>query len=431
MSSGVSKKGSTKNIKRNSSNKKEVFKLEVCRACGSSNLLLFLQLGPTPAPNGFLKAHDRHKAEKFYPLDVCFCQDCGLVQLAHVVSPKIMFKNYVYIPSTSETMRNHFSGLASDAIKKAGAKENDLVVDIGSNDGTLLKSFKSHGMKILGIDPAENLVKKANHEGVNTVCALFTNKIAKEVKKKYGKAKIITGTNVVAHVHDLDDFLEGIKTLLSDDGFFICEFPYLIGLLKGVEFDTIYQEHLSYFSISPFYKLLTRHGLTLVDVQRLAIHGGSVRVFVSKKPIKQSMRVKELLKLEEKEGILKPETYLKFRRKVDKVRHELVQLLWGLRMKNKSVVGYGASAKGNIILNYCRIGPETLDYVVDSIPYKQGKFTPGMHIPIFPEEKLLKDQPDYTLLLAWNFADEIIKKQAEYRKRGGKFILALPKLTIV
>lgn len=412
-------------------NTNEVFKLEVCRACASSNLLLFLQLGPTPAPNGFLQAHHRHQAEKFYPLDVCFCKDCGLVQLAHVVSPEIMFKNYVYIPSTSETMRNHFSGLASDAIKQADAKENDLVIDIGSNDGTLLKSFKSKGMNILGVDPAENLVKKANQEGVPTVCALFTNKVAKEIKKKYGKAKIITGTNVVAHVHDLNDFLEGIKTLLLDDGFFICEFPYLIGLLEGIEFDTIYQEHLSYFSISPFNNLLKRHDLTLVDVKRLSVHGGSVRVFVSKKPLPQSLRVKNILKLEKKKKILKAETYLKFRKKVDKVRHELVQLLWTLRMKNKKIVGYGASAKGNIILNYCRIGPETLDYVVDSIPYKQGKFTPGMHIPIFPEEKLLEDQPDYTLLLAWNFADEIIEKQSEYRKRGGKFILALPKLTVV
>ncbi len=411
--------------------KKEVFKLEVCRACDSSNLLLFLQLGPTPVPNGFLKAYHRHRAEKFYPLDVCFCQDCGLVQLAHVVSPKVMFKNYVYIPSTSETMRKHFAGLAKNAIEKTNAKKGELVVDIGSNDGTLLKVFKSLGVKILGVDPAENLAKKANQEEVETICALFTKELASKIKKKYGPAKIITATNVVAHVHDLHDFLEGIKTLLSGEGMLIAEFPYLIDLIEKVEFDTIYQEHLSYFSITPFEKLLKKHDLYLVDVQRLPVHGGSVRVFVSKKPKNSSQRVKKLLQLEKKKGILSSQTYLKFRRKIDKVRHELVQLLWRLRLENKQIVGYGASAKGNIILNYCRIGPETLDYIVDSIPYKQGKFTPGMHIPIFPELKLLKDQPDYTLLLAWNFADEIIKKQTEYRKKGGKFILAIPKLTIV
>lgn len=411
--------------------KKEVFKLENCRACGSSNLLLFLQLGPTPVPNGFLKAHHRHKAEKFYPLDICFCRDCGLVQLAHVVSPQVMFKNYVYIPSTSETMRSHFGKLAANAIKKTNAKEQDLVVDIGSNDGTLLKSFRLKKMKILGIDPAENLVKKANQEGIKTICALFSRQLAKEIKKEYGPARIITATNVVAHIHDLHDFLEGIKLLLSDEGLFISEFPYLVDLIEKVEFDTIYQEHLSYFSITPFEKLLGKHKLNLMDVQRLPIHGGSVRVFISGRPAKASSRVRKLLQTEKQKGILRPQTYLKFRRKVDKVRHELVQLLWGLRLKNKQIVGYGASAKGNIILNYCRIGPETLDYIVDSISYKQGKFTPGMHIPIFPEEKLLKDQPDYTLLLAWNFASEIIKKQAEYRKRGGKFIFAIPKLTIV
>ena len=411
-------------------NKKEVFRLEICRSCGSRDLLLFLQLGPTPVPNGFLKAHQRHKAEKFYPLDVCFCKDCGLVQLAHVVSPKVMFKNYVYIPSTSETMRNHFAGLAVNVLKKTNV-EGDLVVDIGSNDGTLLKSFQSHNMKTLGIDPAENLAKKANQEGIKTVCALFTKKLAKKIKKRYGEARFITATNVVAHVHDLHDFLEGIKILLSDKGLFIAEFPYLIDLIERVEFDTIYQVHLSYFSITPLEKLLKRHSLYLTDVQRLHVHGGSVRVFISKKATLPSGRVKKLLQLEKKKDILNPQTYLKFRRKVDKIRHELVQLLWGLRLENKRIVGYGASAKGNIILNYCRIGPETLDYIVDSIPYKQGKYTPGMHIPIFSESKLIKDQPDYTLVLAWNFADEIIKKQAEYRKRGGKFILAIPKLTIV
>ena|SRR3989344_3158981 len=411
--------------------KKEVVKLDNCRACDSSDLLLFLQLGPTPVPNGFLKAHHRHRAEKFYPLDICFCKDCGLVQLAHVVSPKVMFRNYVYIPSTSQTMLAHFASLARQAIKKTGAKEGDLSVDIGSNDGTLLKSFKNLKMKILGIDPAENLAKKANQDGVETICALFTKELAKEIRKKNKEAKIITATNVVAHVHDLDNFLEGIKILLSDDGLFISEFPYLLDLLEKVEFDTIYQEHLSYFSIYPFEKLLAKHSLTLIDVQRVAVHGGSVRVFVSKKHGSVSRRVKKILQLEKTREILDPKTYLKFRKRVDRVRHELVQLLWGLRLKNKKIVGYGASAKGNIILNYCRIGPETLDYIVDSISYKQGKYTPGMHIPIYPEAKLLEDMPDYTLLLAWNFADEIIKKQAEYRKRGGKFILAIPKLTIV
>lgn len=411
--------------------KKEVFKLEICRACDGEDLFLFLQLGPTPVPNGFLRAHHRHKAEKFYPLDVCFCKSCGLVQLAHVVSPKVMFKNYVYIPSTSKIMRDHFSKLSKDAVKKTGAKKDDLVVDVGSNDGTLLKSFHTFGMRILGIDPAENLAKKANSEGVETIAELFTNDLAKQIKKNRGEARIITATNVVAHIHDLHDFLEGAKSLLSDDGLLIVEFPYLVDLIDKVEFDTIYQEHLSYFSVNPLDRLLKKHGVSLADVKRLPVHGGSIRVYISKLPKPSSNDVKKLLNLEKKKGLLNIETYLNFRRKVDKVRHELVQLLWGLRLKGKKIVGYGASAKGNITLNYCRIGPETLDYIVDSIPYKHNKFTPGMHIPIYPEQKLLEDQPDYALLLAWNFADEIIEKQTEYRKRGGKFILMLPEVRIV
>ena len=242
---------------------------------------------------------------------------------------------------------------------------------------------------------------------------------------------MILGTNVVAHVPDLHDFLEGIKILLDEGGLFIAEFPYLVDLLEKVEFDTIYQEHLSYFSLSPFIHLLKQHGLGLVDVERISVHGGSLRVTMSVGNKTVCDNAKELLKLEAEMGLFKAKTYLNFGKKVDKIRHELVQLLWGLRLQGKRIVGYGASAKGNVMLNYCRIGPETLDYIVDSISYKQGKFTPGMHIPIYPESRLLEDQPDFALLLAWNFADEIIKKQGIYRSRGGKFLLSIPELTIV
>ncbi|MBI2600867.1 class I SAM-dependent methyltransferase [Candidatus Daviesbacteria bacterium] len=418
-------------LSKNSHRIKEVNKLKDCRVCGGTSLLTFLQLGPTPAPNGFLDKMQLNNSEKFYPLDVCFCESCGMVQLAHVVSPKVMFSNYVYIPSTSVTMQGHFNKLSIDAIKRTNAERGNLVVDIGSNDGTLLKFFKESEMQILGVDPAVNLADKANKEEIETICDLFTRDLAKRIRKEKGEAKIITATNVFAHAPDLHDFVEGVKALLSDDGLFIIEFPYLIDLLEKVEFDTIYQEHLSYIALTPLNKLLEKHGMYLIDAKRIPVHGGSIRVYVSKVNKASSQKFKSLIKLEKKKGILNRETYLKFRKRVDNIRHDLVQLLWSLRLKDKKIVGYGASAKGNVTLNYCRIGPETLDYIVDSISYKQGKFTPGMHIQIHPEKKLLEDQPDYTLILAWNFADEIINKQEEYRKKGGKFILMLPEVRIV
>ena len=410
---------------------KEVHRVQNCRICESSRLLTFLQLGPTPAPNGFLEKDQLGDAEKFYPLDVCFCRECGMVQLGHVVNPDVMFKNYVYIPSTSQTMRRHFAGLAKTASRQCFLQKGDLVVDIGSNDGLLLKNFIPMGFKVLGVDPAENLAKKATEEGVETVNALFTRKTAEAIAKKKGKAKLILGTNVFAHVPDLHDFLEGVKILLEEGGKFIVEFPYLADLLDKVEFDTIYQEHLSYFSLSPIVKLAEKHGLGVADVERLPVHGGSLRVTMSPKDKAICQKAEELLETEQKSGLFKEETYLNFGKKVDKIRHELVQMIWGLKLKGKKIVGYGASAKGNVLLNYCRIGPETLDYIVDSISYKQGKFTPGMHIPIFPENKLIEDRPDYALLLAWNFADEIIKKQEAYKTKGGKFILSIPEPKIL
>lgn len=390
-----------------------------------------MQLGPTPAPNGFLTPDQLNEAEKFYPLDVCFCGECGMVQLAHVVNPEVMFHNYVYIPSTSKTMRDHFAGLAQYAMTKASLQKGDRVMDIGSNDGCLLKNFIEAGMSVLGVDPAANLAKKANEEGVETVNALFTAEVAKKIAAEKGQFKVILGTNVLAHVPDPHDFAEGVKALLTEDGLWISEFPYLVDLIDKTEFDTIYQEHLSYFALTPMVRLLRQHGLSLVDVERFPIHGGSLRITVGKKNAPLNAKAQALLDMEQKRGFLEEATYLQFGKKVDTIRHELVQLLWELKLQGKRIVGYGASAKGNVMLNYCRVGPETLDYIVDSIPYKQGRYTPGMHVPIYPESRLLEDQPDYALLLAWNFADEIIQKQELFRKKGGKFILCIPKVKVL
>lgn len=409
----------------------EVVHLKNCLICHNKDLLIFLKLGPTPAPNAFLAAEQINAAEKYYPLDVCFCPECGMVQLAHIVNAEVMFKDYVYIPSTSKTTDDHFSGLAQYAIQKAPLGATDLVVDVGSNDGFLLKKFLKSGIKVLGIDPAENLAKIATAEGIETINTYFTQASAEKIAREKGKAKVILGTNVFAHVPDPHDFLEGAKTLLANDGLLIVEFPYLVDLMDKVEFDTIYQEHLSYFGLSPIAKLVQQHNMGLVDATRFPVHGGSLRVTISRKPAPIGAGAQALLDMESSRGFLKPETYQLFSQKVEKIRHDLTHLLWELKSQGKRIVGYGAPAKGNVMLNYCRIGSETLDYIVDSISYKQGKYTPGTHIPIYPESKLQEDRPDYALLLAWNFADEIIKKQDGFKKAGGQFILSVPEVKIL
>lgn len=416
-------------IKRNIAKK---YQIKKCRICGNRNLYHFLSLGSMPIPNGFLERADLQKEEEYFPLGVYVCQSCWLVQLTHVIPPEIMFKNYLYIPSTSSTMLQHFKEMAEDAVEKYSLTIKDLVIDIGSNDGTLLGYFKGQETKVLGIDPATNLAQVARLKGIDTIDDFFTSDLAKKVVKKFGKAKLITATNVVAHVNDLHDLILGIESLLDDDGTFICEFPYFLDLLDKNEFDTIYHEHLSYFSIHPLLTLLKKHNLRIFDIKRNSIHGGSIRVYFSKKDSKfrTSTSLKDFVENERLKKIDKKSAYEDFGRRVKVIKRDLITFLKKIKTKGKKIVGYGASAKGNVLLNYCGIGPEDIDYIVDSIPYKQGRFTPGTHIPIFPESRLEKDMPEYTLLLAWNFADEILRKQIKYREKGGQFIITIPYLRV-
>lgn len=410
----------------------KVKEVKKCRICDFEELIEFMSLGPLPKPNGYLTEKDLNKKEPKYPLDIGRCTNCGLVQLTKIVRPDIMFENYKYIPSASKTMIKHFDDLAKEIINEYKLKKGNLVIDIGSNDGTLLKSFKKRGMKVLGIDPAENLAKVANKEGVETLAEYFTSEVAKKVKKKYGKAKVITATNVVAHIANLQDLFKGIEILLDEGGVFVAEFPYLVDLLENVEFDTIYQEHLSYFSVKPLIHLVDKYKLRLADIQKIPVHGGSLRVFIKKgKRKKLSPSVAGLLALEESKNIYSPKTYKEFVNKVETKKKELMTLLKKLKSEGYSIAGYGASARGNILMNYFGIDNKILDFIVDSTPYKQSLYTPGHHIPIRPEKALLEEMPEYALLLAWNFKDEILKKQEVYRKRGGKFILIVPDIEIV
>lgn len=412
----------------------EVIELKNCRTCGERNLRTFLSLGPMPIPNGFLKKEQLLEGEAYFPLDVAFCENCGLMTLVHVVRPDIMFRNYVYIPGTSTTMIDHFAELAKDNVVRFKLNKNSLVIDIGSNDGTLLKQFKILGVKVMGIDPAKNIAEEATRQGIKTIAEFFNEKLAKKVAKEHGKADLITGTNVVAHINDLVDLLKGVSSLLKDNGVFIGEFPYLVDLIEHGEFDTIYHEHLSYFSIRSLLALASRVNFEIFDVKRTSVHGGSVQVFFKKKGLSQEKilpSVAELVALEKSKRLDHIQPFEDFANRTLKKKEELTKLLKELKSQGKRIVGYGAAAKGNVLTNFFRIGPDLLDYIVDSITYKQGLYTPGLHIPIYAESKLIDNQPEYTLILAWNFTDEIIRKNSNYVKKGGKFITTVPEVRIV
>lgn len=395
-------------------------------------LFPFLSLGSMPIPNGFLTKEQFIQPEPHYPLGVLVCERCWLVQLTHIVPASSMFKNYLYIPSTSTTMLEHFKIMSHEIIREYGLNSTDLVVDIGSNDGTLLGFFKEQEVKVLGIDPASNLVQVARLKGIDTIDNFFSAKLAGAIANERGRAKIITATNVLAHINDIHDACEGVNALLHREGVFIAEFPYLMDLLDKNEFDTIYHEHLSYFAIRPLVELFKHYNMHIVDIRRSSIHGGSIRIYVAKKDSKHkpTQKVKEFLQQESLKKLDKRTTYDEFARRVKVTKRDLVNYLKRLKKEGKRIVGYGASAKGNVLLNYCDIDTKLLDYIVDSIPYKQGRYSPGTHIPIVPEIRLQRDMPDFVLLLAWNFADEILKKQQTYREKGGQFIITIPYLRI-
>jgi len=409
------------------------YRRTTCRMCGSSKLYSFLSLGSMPIPNGFLDKKDLKKQELHYPLKICVCESCWLVQLTHTIPAEIMFKNYLYIPSVSKTMVEHFQKLATDVIATVHPLKNELVVDIGSNDGTLLSFFKKKKLNVLGIDPAENIAKDTNARGIPTIANYFNEKTAQKVYKKLGTAKAITATNVIAHIDDLHSVMKGIKILLHPDGLFVMEAPYLIDLLDNNEFDTIYHEHLSYMSIRPLMKLFEQFDLKIVDVKKQGVHGGTVRIFVSHLSSKYEIhpRVQIFVSEENLKKLYLRSTYDEFARRVKVIKRDLLSFLRRIKKDGKSIVGYGASAKGNVLMNYCNISTDILDYIVDSTPYKQGKYTPGTHVPIYPESPLKTNTPDYALLMSWNFAKEIIEKNKEYRERGGQFIITIPYLKIV
>jgi hypothetical protein len=388
----------------------------------------FLSLGPTPLANSFLGADQDFKNEKYFPLDVYFCQDCSLVQLLDVINPEVLFRDYIYISGTSETIASHQAAYSKKVVSYLNLTPADLVVEIASNDGSLLRAFQKYAVKTLGIEPARNLARIANEAGVETLDVFFDSSTAREVVDRFGRAKAVVANNVLAHVDEPRDLLEGCRQLLSKDGLVIIEVPYIVDMLEHLEYDTIYHEHLCYFSVATFKQLCEMAGLTLINVERVPVHGGSLRLYAGARDrFGQAPEVIEsIIHSEQETGLHDFASYERFALAVRQNREILRSLLESLNAQGKSIVGYGAPAKGNTLLNYCQIGTQLIHYTVDKNPLKVGKFTPGMHIPVLPVESLILNQPDYVLILAWNFATEIIRQQQVYQERGGKFIIPIP-----
>lgn len=401
--------------------------------CEGQNLFAFLDLGATPPADQFRRQDQLHDPEVFYPLQVLMCEDCGLAQLSYCVPPEILYqREYPYEASTTKAGREHWGRFAQTVVRDLGIEPGSLVVDIGSNVGVLLGAFGNCRMRVQGIDPAPNIVQKAQAAGIDTICDFFGASAAAQVVTDKGQATIITGTNVFAHVDDLVAFMRAIDTLLAPNGVLIVEAPYFANLVAYAEYDTIYHEHLSYLSVKPLVKFFSRFEMDVFDVQQVEIHGGSFRVFVGRAGTRVvSPEVSRLLALEEETGLHSRARLDAFALAVRQNRRDLVWLLHRIKAEGKRIAAVSAPAKGMTLLNYCRIDGEILDFVTEKSTLKIGRYTPGTHIEVCPDARLLDEQPDYALLLAWNFATEIMANLDEYRQRGGRFIIPIPTPRVV
>jgi 2-polyprenyl-3-methyl-5-hydroxy-6-metoxy-1,4-benzoquinol methylase len=404
-----------------------------CRFCGSTLQHTFVDLGMSPLCESYLQLDQLNQREPFYPLHVYVCENCFLVQLEEYVSAEEIFSEYAYFSSYADSWVQHAKDYAETVVERFRLDQRSYVVEIASNDGYLLQHFVAKGIPVLGIEPAANIVEAAIDKGISTVVKFFGEKTARELVAEGKQPDLLVGNNVLAQVPDLNDFVKGMKILLSPQGIITMEFPHLMRLVEGNQFDTIYHEHFSYFSFVTIKKVFAAHDLTIFDVEELSTHGGSLRIYArhtedTSKPI--GPEVPELRANEETAGLTRLEYYFSFAERVKETKRKLLDFLIRAKRERKSIAGYGAPGKGNTLLNYCGIGTDFLDYTVDRNPYKQGKFLPGTHIPIFHPDKIKETKPDYVLILPWNFKDEIMEQVRYIRDWGGQFVVPIPKVKI-
>jgi len=406
-----------------------------CRICQNRELKRYLDLGQIPLVNSYVHRKNKESAEEKYPLQLDYCTNCSQSQLSIVVDPKILYQVYFYRSSISKTFIQHCHQTARSLVDRFQLTSDDLIVEIASNDGCSLQEFKKFGMRVVGVDPAQNLAKIANKQGITTLPSFWNQESALKILTEHGKASVINAANVFAHVDELDEFLQAVHILLKENGIFIIEVPYLFNFINRTEFDTTYHEHLSYFLVKPLIKLFDKHSLKVFDIEEISIHGGSIRVYVRKSTNKtievNEASINQLLDLEKSVGLHELTTYLTFPKDVEKIKNDLLGLLIKLRSENKKVAAYGASAKGTVLSNYCGIDHNLVSYIIDDTPEKIGYLTPGNHIEIVPLTHLQNDTPDYLILFAWNFLEELIEKTKEYRKNGGRYIIPIPSVRVI
>jgi SAM-dependent methyltransferase len=401
-----------------------------CLVCGSDDVRTFLDLGDTAYANKFLTAEELSQPEPSAPLRVGFCPRCHHVQLTDMAPPSDLFEHYLYVSSASSTLTEHLEGLARTIVEREKLSPNDLVVDVGCNDGTLLAGFRKAGIEhTVGIDPAANLAPLAREKGIEVKTAFFGPETAKEMRSEWRAARVITLTNSFPHIPDLEGLLRGFDSLLTDDGVIVLEAHYLGDLLDMMAFDTVYHEHVSYWALGPAVRLFASHGFVVAHVERLPIHHGQLRLWVRRAgQAKATPAVRKLLAEEAAKGFDRLETYENFAQQIGGIKDSIRNWLADCRANGKTVAAYGAPAKGNTLLSFLELGPDDLMYIADRSPLKQGRFTPGTHIPVVPAERLVEDQPDYVLILAWNFVDEIVAQQSAYLDAGGRFFVPVPEL---